>query len=216
MMWNKTYSLEKRLWGDEPSELAQYALTFLKNSSQYETRKLGILDLGCGYGRDALYLAQNLGCHILGLDNSEEAIRMATESVPANMKKQLEFLAYDFSHVIDKFDIIFTSNLYQLLNVGDRAGLRSTVVRCLDQGGSLFLSTLSVHDPQLFGQGTRVEGEENSFTAGKYHHFCTRQELEADFDFLKISALFEREYREAHSSGEIHTHISWILCGKRA
>jgi hypothetical protein len=122
----------------------------------------------------------------------------------------LEFLSFDFSHVLDKFDIIFASNLYQLLKQDERSKLRSTVERCLDKGGSLFLSTLSVHDPQLFGQGQKLD-EENSFRAEKYHHFCTRQELEMEFNFLNIGALFEREYREAHTSGELHSHISWIM-----
>jgi tellurite methyltransferase len=211
MMWNKTYSLEKRLWGDEPSELAQFALKTLQSSSRYKQRKLSILDLGCGYGRDAIYLAQNLNCHVLGLDNSQEAINLANESVPANLKKQLEFLAFDFSHVLDKFDIIFASNLYQLLKAEERSALKNTVTRCLDKAGSLFLSTLSVRDPQLYGQGKKIEDDENSFQAEKYHHFSTARELETGFGFLNISALFEREYREAHSNGELHTHISWIM-----
>ena len=83
MMWNKTYSLEKRLWGDEPSELAQFALRVLQNSSRFQNRPLNILDMGCGYGRDALYLARHLNAHVLGLDNSGQAINMARESVPA-------------------------------------------------------------------------------------------------------------------------------------
>ncbi len=211
MMWNKTYSLEKRLWGDEPSELAQYALQVLLYSTTYGHRNLGILDLGCGYGRDAIFLAQNLNCHILGLDNSQEAINMANESIPKDLVKKLEFLAFDFSNVIDKYDIIFASNLYQLLKPEERGRLKNTVEHCLDKGGALFMSTLSVRDPQLFGRGVMVQGEDNSFQAEKYHHFSTRRELESEFEFLKINALFEREYREAHTSGELHNHISWIL-----
>jgi SAM-dependent methyltransferase len=211
MMWNKTYSLEKRLWGNEPSELAQFALAFLQNSGRYGGRRLRILDLGCGYGRDAIYLARNADVYVLGLDSSQEAIDLANESVPPELKKQLEFLAFDFSRVLDKFEIIFASNLYQLLLPEERAKLRDTVARCLEKDGLFFLSTLSSTDPQLFGRGQPVQGEENSFIEGKYHHFCTRQELENDFNFLKITALFEREYREAHSSGELHTHVSWIL-----
>jgi cyclopropane fatty-acyl-phospholipid synthase-like methyltransferase len=213
MMWNKTYSLEKRLWGDEPSELAQYALQVLIYSTAYRKRRLNILDLGCGYGRDSIFLAQNLDCRVLGLDNSQEAINMAIASVPKDLVKKLEFLAFDFSNVIDKYDIIFASNLYQLLKPEERARLKNTVERCLEKGGSLFLSTLSVRDPQLFGRGALVPDEENSFQAEKYHHFSTRRELESEFHFLKINALFEREYREAHTSGELHNHISWILFG---
>lgn len=38
---------------------------------------ISILDIGCGYGRDALYFLGQLRCEILGIDNSKKSIDMA-------------------------------------------------------------------------------------------------------------------------------------------
>jgi len=46
--------------------------------------------------------------------------------------------------------------------------------------------------------------------------FCTRNELGNEFNFLKIKELYEHEYYEPHSTGEVHHHISWILIGESA
>ncbi len=214
MTWDKTYNSEKKVWGDKPSKLAMFVYNFLKQSTQFRDKKdIFILDLGCGYGRDAIFLANNLPCHILGVDNSEKAIEMARESLTRELEKRVELLCYDFSHVNDRYDIILASNLYQILKPDERGKLRETVKRCLKSNGLLFLSTLSVRDPQHFGQGTPIENDPNSFQQDKYIHLSTREELEKDFDFLNISALFEREYNEPRSTGDDHHHISWILIG---
>jgi cyclopropane fatty-acyl-phospholipid synthase-like methyltransferase len=212
--WDKTYSNDKKVWGDKPSELAIFAMNYLKESSQFgKAPDIFILDLGCGYGRDAIFLAQNLPCHILGLDNSEKAIEMARESLPKDMEKRVELLCFDFSSVTDKYDVIFAANLYHLLKPVERAKLRDTIKRCLKTDGMLFLSAFSVRDPQHFGRGAPAEGEINSFLDERYMHFSTREELEQEFGFVDIHALFEWEFREKRSTGE-HHHISWILMGR--
>jgi cyclopropane fatty-acyl-phospholipid synthase-like methyltransferase len=212
--WNSTYDSDKKVWGDKPSELAIAAYNYLRESQGFRNRKdIFVLDLGCGYGRDAIFLAQNLPCHILGLDNSEAAIDMARHSLKGDLEKRVELLCYDFSQVTDKYDVIFISNLYQLLKPEERAKLRETVKRCLKDDGVFFLSTLSVRDPQHFGKGTPVADEPNSFLDVRYLHLSTRQELERDFDFLSISTLYERQFHEPRSTRD-HDHVSWILMGK--
>ena len=212
--WNTTYSSDKKVWGDRPSELAVVAYNYLRESQGFRNRKdIFILDLGCGYARDAVFLAQNLPCHILGLDNSQAAIDIAKHSLKGDLEKRVELLCYDFTNVSDKYDVIFLSNLYPLLKPEERAKLRETVKRCLKSDGVFFLSTFSVRDPQHFGKGTPVEGDSNSFMDVRYVHLSTRDELEKDFDFLTISALYEREFHEPHSTRD-HDHVSWILIGK--
>jgi len=214
MVWNKTYNHEKRVWGDQPSEAAIFAYNYLKQSQQFrDSKDIFVLDMGCGYGRDAVLLARDLPCHILGLDSSEYAIELARESLPKEFEKRIELLCYDFSHVNDKYDVILVSNLYQLLKPDERSKLRETLKRCLKTDGIIFLGTLSTRDPQHFGKGRPVKNETNSFIEDVYIHFCTREELEKDFDFLNISALFEREYNEPHSPAD-HHHITWVLIGK--
>jgi SAM-dependent methyltransferase len=212
--WNSVYNSDKKVWGDKPSELAVNAYNYLRESQGFRKRKdIFILDLGCGYGRDAIFLAQNLPCHILGLDNSQAAIDMARQSLKGALEKRIEFLCYDFSNVSDKYDVIFISNLYPLLNPDERIKLRETIKRCLKPDGIVFLSTFSVRDPQHYGKGTPIEGEDNSFFDVRYIHLCTRQELEKDFDFLTINALYEREFHEPRSTHD-HDHITWIMMGR--
>lgn len=212
--WNKTYSTDNRIWGDNPSELALFVFNHLQQSVQFRSNPdIFILDLGCGYGRDDIFLAQNLPCHILGLDDSEKAIEMARSSLPKDLEKRIEFLCYDFSYVKDKYDVILVSNVYPLLKPEERTKLNDTIKRCLKTDGIFFLSTFSVRDPQHYGKGISVENEPNTFLDNRYLHLSTREELEKDFDFLNISALFEREFHERRSP-ENHHHISWILMGK--
>jgi cyclopropane fatty-acyl-phospholipid synthase-like methyltransferase len=214
MTWNNNYGTNNKIWGDTPSELALFACNYLKQSTRFkDSPDIFILDLGCGYGRDAVFLAQNLPCHILGLDNSEKAVEMARSSITGETEKRIEFLCYEFGHVNDKYDVILASNLYQLLKPEERAKLRETVKRCLKTDGVFFLSTFSVRDPQHFGKGTPVENEPNTFFDNRYIHLSDRAELEADFDFLNINALYEREFQERRST-EDHHHISWVLMGR--
>jgi hypothetical protein len=51
----------------------------------------------------------------------------------------------------------------------------------------------------------------SSFINNKYLHFCTKEELEDDFQFLSIKELYEHRYDEPRACGETHHHISWIL-----
>ena len=71
MTWNDTYLADKHVWGDKPSELAVFAGHLLQ-AIKKQNEAVEILDIGCGYGRDAVYLAQSLKCRVLGIDNAQE------------------------------------------------------------------------------------------------------------------------------------------------
>lgn len=176
-----------------------------------------ILDIGCGYGRDVFYFLDNFRCRILGIDISKKAIEIALDTDTA-LKTQkgddVKFECCNFTELRDgKYDLVFISNLYQLLKKDERQELRKTIMRTLAPNGLLFLSTLSVRDPEHYRKGIPVFGESNSFQEKVYIHFCTREELIEDFAFLNIKELYEHEYYEPHANGEVHHHISWILIG---
>ena len=95
------------------------------------------------------------------------------------------------------FDVVFVSNLYQLLRPPERAGLRSTLGALLAPAGLLFLSTLSTNDPQHYGEGEPVPGERDSFTRPVYLHFCREEELREDFSFLSVEGLRDNRVRRA-------------------
>ena len=109
MFWNKEYKGNNRIWGEEPSELAAVAVYYLK-TLELDDKNLSILDVGCGYGRDAVYFSKHLRCTVLGIDSSKEAIDMAkTACLKA---PNIEFMCSDFTGTGNsKYDVVFISNL---------------------------------------------------------------------------------------------------------
>lgn len=213
MTWDNIYRDNQHVWGDRPSALATFARHYLQGVKS-SGKTIEILDLGCGYGRDATYLARNIDCHVLGIDNSSEAIEMARKALTADLESRVRFQCCDFKQMPEgKFEIVFASNFYHLLKMKERQAFRNTIKGSLKPSGMLFLSTLSPRDPEHFGKGKPVENEDNSFHDQRFLHFCTREELERDFSFLTINELSEHEYYEPRSNGEVHHHILWLLMG---
>jgi len=216
MAWDDEYAKHKQLWGKGPSELALAAVSHLKKNKP-DKEILSVLDIGCGYGRDAFYFLENLDCEILGIDISEKAIEIASNTAIEKGTGDIRFECRDFREPVDgNYDIVYFSNLYQLLDSDTRKDLKNAAAKALKPQGLLFLSTLSVSDPEHYGKGEPIPGEPNSFYDGRYLHLCTREELMEDFSFLDIREFYEHEYDEPRATGETHHHISWILMGETA
>ncbi|MDD4902397.1 MAG: NUDIX domain-containing protein [Patescibacteria group bacterium] len=63
------------VWGEKPNPLLQKILEKLEPGSEF-------LDLGCGQGRDALFMLQK-GFKVTAIDNSEEGIKKMREAIAA-------------------------------------------------------------------------------------------------------------------------------------
>lgn len=210
--WETEYKTYGSLWGAQPSELAKIAVDFLQKNVK-DVAPLRILDIGCGYGRDALYFSSQLNCHIQAIDTSPEATELANAAIQSsNDADKVEFHCQNFTelNLCNQFNVVFISNLYHLLRKDDRAILRERLARAVQPGGYVFLSTLSIHDCEEYGKGRPVSGETNSFQGEKYFHFCSREELVKEFDFLHIHSLYEHQYVE-YRTDQNHHHVSWIL-----
>jgi SAM-dependent methyltransferase len=212
--WDKAYDSQGSVWGDRPGELAVFAGDFLTRANG-DPSTLEIADLGCGYGRDAFYLASRLGCAVTGIDSSAKAISLANQSRPEELKNRVSFICADLAGLDRTFPVIFAANLYQVLRLGERARLAATVIERLSPGGLLFLGTLSTRDPEEYGKGRPVSGEDDSFESEKFLHFATRSELERLFSPLAILELCERRYLEPHPGGRTHDHIAWMLAARK-
>jgi SAM-dependent methyltransferase len=215
--WEQQYREDGRIWGEGPGELARIALRYLDSCLPHGI-PLAVLDLGCGYGRDSIAYARRPGCHVLGIDQSGTAIARARERAGEAVPSRLEFQCRDLRGFRGgPFDIVHVSNVYQILPPAERRSVREVVGNALKPGGLLFLSTLSIRDPQQYGKGTPVDGEDHSFiepARGIYLHFCTGDELARDFHGCEIITLCEHEYTEARVGGD-HHHISWILIARK-
>ena len=214
MSWNADYAKDKQIWGYKPSELAVTAVRYLKKN-KLNSKVLDVVDVGCGYGRDAFYFLDNLKCRVLGIDISEKAIEIAIETVLRTKKEKVKFQRLDFRDLKDhQYDAILIANLYHLLKKDEREELGKVANRALNLNGLLFLNAISVRDPEHYGKGTNIPGEANSFQDSAYRHLFTSEELIKDLAFLNIKELFEQEFYEEHTSGKTHHHISWMLIGE--
>ena len=98
-----------------------------------------LLDVGCGLGGTSRYLATTVGCHVVGLDLTEEYCRVA-EMLSARVGladrtvfRQGSALALPFGD--RHFDVVWTEHVQ--MNVADKAGFYSEMARVLKPDGRL-------------------------------------------------------------------------------
>ncbi len=101
-----------------------------------------VLDIGCGIGGPARYLAHTYGCRVDGIDLTPELIetgRVLTERCKLANRVMLQLgNALDLSFPDQTFDVVWCQNV--TMNIADKAGLIAGVYRVLKPGG-LFTST---------------------------------------------------------------------------
>jgi SAM-dependent methyltransferase len=98
-----------------------------------------VLDVGCGIGGPARTLAHRYGCHVIGVDVTEEfcaAGNLLTERVGLAERVQLrcaDARALPFEGA--SFDVVWCQHV--TMNVDDKAGFFSEIARVLVPGGKL-------------------------------------------------------------------------------
>jgi SAM-dependent methyltransferase len=213
--WEGAYRKDAKIWGDQPSELALAADHFLKKTKR-ELAGRRLLDVGCGYGRDTLFLRANHPCIAVGIDPAQTAVAIAQQSASASKLTGVTFAQSSFEDWPEEaYDLVFAANLYQILDCETRRRFRLMLPRLLAPGGLFFLGNHTAQDPELAGKGDPVPGDPNSFFDKRFMHLCTREELEKDFSFLHVLDLHEHEFWEPRSNGPDHHHITWILIAEK-
>jgi cyclopropane fatty-acyl-phospholipid synthase-like methyltransferase len=158
MFWDNEYKSKERVWGEGPSELAIAAVEYVESCKKPNNEPVSILDIGCGYGRDALYFSEHLSCSVLGIDLSEEAIGMARTTCRELSKGDVQFRCCNFTELgRSRYDVVFVANLYHLLRPAEREELIRKIKEVLTSGGLLFLNALSTNDPVEYGKGIPSE-----------------------------------------------------------
>ena len=101
-----------------------------------------VLDVGCGIGGPARYLAHRCGCQVDGIDLTPELIktgRVLTERCKLADRVVLQVgNALDLPYPDQTFDVVWCQNVS--MNIADKTGFLAGVYRALKHGG-LFTST---------------------------------------------------------------------------
>ena len=144
-----------------------------------------VLDVGCGTGENAFYLAER-GFSVVGVDLSTRAID-AAKTKGSERKLKVDFrlanaLSLDFKNAY--FDNAIDSGLFHTFNDNDRVVFAREIARVLKTDGRYFMLCFSDKEPTSWGGPRRV----------------TREEIEATF-----SPLFNIDYiKDAYFATRIH------------
>ena len=110
------------------------------------TPQTGVLDLGCGYGATARYLAANYGCRVTGTNISEKELELArARSREAGLDSLLTFEYGDFHNLPypdDSYDVVWSQEAF--LHAADKNAVLSECRRVLKPDGALIFTDILV------------------------------------------------------------------------
>lgn len=98
-----------------------------------------VLDVGCGLGGTARFLADQYKCHVAGIDLTDEYISVGkrlTELVGLDELVELrQGSALEIPYEDEQFDVAWTEHVQ--MNIADKNGFYSEIARVLKPGGRL-------------------------------------------------------------------------------
>lgn len=182
---------EKSLsWASENS--SPIVLEMLKKYGKPDSPK--ILDIGCGEGRDCLFLLK-LGYDVQALDISAEAIRYCESKAAAENQDRFHVVDVCTDSFAGTFDFIYSvATLHMLVLEQDRKQYLSFIKSHLSEDGYALI--LSMGDGQMESESDIKEAFENR----KRTHQTTGEELLIAATSCKIVG-FKTFRRELQSSG---------------
>lgn len=105
-----------------------------------------LLDIGCGLGGPARYMADRFGCHVTGVDLTEafcDTARRLTECVGLSGRVTIrQGSALDLPFEAATFDAAYTQNVS--MNIADKGRFHSEAFRVIRPGGRFALSELTL------------------------------------------------------------------------
>ncbi len=156
-VWENEYRKPRLVTGsDEPQTSVKDFLRWLRRERDFHLENSNVLDLGCGNGKNSIYIAGlDQSIHVTGIDISETALTRAknkAEIEEASKKNQKSiFGTADFKHhsigeVLPftdiYFDLILDVTSSNSLSEKERAIYLSETYRTLKLGGYFFVRAL--------------------------------------------------------------------------
>ncbi len=178
-----------------------------------------ILDVGCGLGGTARYLAEQYRCKVMGLDLTQEYISVGTKLTElVNLGDRVELrqgCALDLPYEDASFDIVWTQHVQ--MNIADKNRFYSEIVRVLKPGGRfLFHDVFRSSAESPFYPTPWAEDESMSALATETEARATIEEVGLEIDqwvgkVQESVKFFERVLTRIETEGHPPLGIHLIL-----
>ena len=198
--YDERYEQPGYYWGKTPSQMCYRVLQLLPPE-----RPLRVLDIGCGEGRNAVFLARN-GYHVTAFDASPKGVEK-TKQLAADAGVRIEAFVADINEfrLAEEFDVLFSTGVLQYVPPEQRQDLFANYREHTNPGG---LNVFSVFVKKPFI--VRAPDEE------KTAHRWISGELFTYYHDWKIEFCTE-EIFDCMSSGVPHQHaVNRIIARKEA
>jgi len=173
------------------------------------------LDLGCGEGRHALFLARK-GCRVICVDRSRAGLQKleqvaGSESLP--MSTRLMDVA-DFTFTENCYDIIVAATILDHLDDDLRPKIVKGIKSSLKPGRILYANVFTVKDPGYQAAKTISDStgpDDISDTSAFMTHYFEHDELKAMFNDFEICYYYEGVEQDlSHGSPHVHGWASML------
>ena len=102
-----------------------------------------VLEIGCGWGGMALYLARVCGAEVTGITLSEEQLRVATRRAEeAGLTGRVTFRLQDYRDVTERFDAAVSVGMLEHVGLGRMPDFMASVARVLEPHGVMLLHSI--------------------------------------------------------------------------
>ncbi|MFA5070531.1 MAG: methyltransferase domain-containing protein [Patescibacteria group bacterium] len=173
-----------------PSKLIQIILPHLIIGSHF-------FDLGCGRGREAIFMAEK-GFKVTAVDSSAEAITRIKEIAEKNNLNNIEAICADVNDFVieaDKYEVIYSANLLQFLPKEKALAIIDDIKRKIKKDGYVVIAAFTPADPSY------NLPEEKRFKA-----YFNPDELKKIFSDFKIIHYFEGVIPDKGHPGKSEPH----------
>lgn len=188
--WDKEYQTGSHLQlSEKPAEdLVKFARWLARREGKKTLNPTArVLDIGCGNGRNLIYLTREFGCRGMGIDSSDEAIRLAREG---GWRLPLEFRAGTIIEPLSvpdsSIDLALDMMTSHVLREEGRARYLREIERILKPGGWLLFKTHlkegDIHSRRLLKY--HAADEKDSYIhprLGVYEHVWSETEIREFF-----------------------------------
>ena len=162
--WDEYYRLHRG--NKEISDPSSFAKFILKNF--FSEKKLNIVELGSGNGRDAIFFAYN-GHNVIAIDQSTNVINIQKQNLEKKIAMNLyskakDFVKEDYSRY-EQIDAFYSRFTIHSISKSDELKLLPKIYDNLEKNGLFCVEVRTINDP-LYGIG-EFSGE-NTFVTDNH------------------------------------------------